>query len=73
MVYAFTKIAEFVPIDTKTPLTQVIYNEWICRFEVPAVITTDNGSEFASVILNLVSRLGIRYIHTSVNHPSANG
>jgi hypothetical protein len=75
MIDYFTKVAEFVTVENKTPLSVsgAFYNAWICRYGVPAVVTSDNGNEFASEFSHMLSRLGIYHIQISPNHPSANG
>jgi hypothetical protein len=75
MIDDYTKVVEFDVIYTKTPITlaKTFYNTWICRYGVPGAVTTDNGNEFETDFKNLLSRLGIKHINTSINHPSANG
>jgi len=48
MVDYFTKAAEFVVVHTKEPsnICRLFYDHWICRYGVPSVVTTDNGTEF---------------------------
>ena len=75
MVDYFTKVAEFVPVFTKEPTTiaKAFWDGWVCRYGVPTVITTDNGSEFETDFKHMVHRLGLTHIHTSVQHPASNG
>jgi hypothetical protein len=75
MIDYFTKVAELVPIPNKVPMTvaRSFFNVWICRYGVPSVVTTDNGSEFLSDFVHMISRLGIKHIPTSPNHPPSNG
>lgn len=75
MVDYFTKVVEVVPITNKSALTlaQTFYYSWICRYGVPSRVTSDNGTEFSTHFTHLLSRLRVKHIHTSVNHPSANG
>ncbi len=75
MVDYFTKVVELSPIKEKSALTvaRVFYNAWVCRYGVPAKLTSDNGSEFRSDFTHMVQRLGIEHVHTSANHPNANG
>jgi transposase InsO family protein len=47
---------------------------WIARFGVPAVITTDRGTQFSSAVWACLCRtLGIQHIFTSAFHPQSNG
>ena len=75
MIDYFTKVAEFATVEDKTPLSvsKAFYNAWICRYGVPAVVTSDNGHEFSAEFVHMLSRLGIYHIQISPNHPSANG
>ncbi|GFV83674.1 transposon Ty3-I Gag-Pol polyprotein, partial [Trichonephila clavipes] len=47
---------------------------WISRFGVPAIITTDQGGQFQSRLLySLKQMLGIQRFRTTPYHPSSNG
>jgi hypothetical protein len=47
---------------------------WICRFGVPALITSDRGSQFTFNIWNsLRGLLQIKHQPTTAFHPQANG
>ncbi len=71
----FTKMAEFCIIGNKEPITtaRAFYDSWVCRYSLPAVITTDNGAEWSAAFDHMIQRLGMHHIHTSAMHPSANG
>ena len=45
---AFTKFAEFTTIDTKTPenTAKAIFETWVARYGVPAVLISDRGTEW---------------------------
>ena len=75
MIDYFTKAAEFAVVYTKDPaaVARAFYYSWVCRYFVPAYITSDNGTEFNDEFVHLLKRLGITHIHTSVAHPAANG
>jgi RNase H-like domain found in reverse transcriptase/Reverse transcriptase (RNA-dependent DNA polymerase)/Integrase zinc binding domain/PHD-finger/Integrase core domain len=75
MVDYFTKVAEFVAVFTKEPtaIAKAFWDGWVCRYGAPTVITTDNGLEFETDFKHMVHRLGIKHIHTSVQHPASNG
>jgi hypothetical protein len=47
---------------------------WVSRFGVPAVLTSDKGTQFSSTVWgNLCSTLGISHRLTTAYHPKANG
>ena len=75
MVDYFTKVAEFAVVYSKEPvhIANAFYGSWVCRYGVPAIVTTDNGLEFATEFSHMLARLGINHITTAVRHPSANG
>ena len=67
----FTKVAEFVPITSKEAVVvaQHFYNQWVCRYGVPSLLTSDNGTEFAAEFAHMLARLGalstfIHLLHT---------
>ena len=75
MIEHFTKVAEFSSIDNKEPVTTgcAFYDAWVCRYTLPAVITTDNGAEWSAAFEHMIHRLGMLHIRTSAMHPSPNG
>jgi hypothetical protein len=75
MVDYFTKAAEFAVVYEKTPaaVAKAFYYTWICRYFVPAYVTSDNGTEFEVEFVHLLARLGIEHVHTSAAHPASNG
>jgi hypothetical protein len=75
MVDYFTKAAEFAIIYDKSAaaVAKAFYHSWICRYFVHAYVTSDNGQEFESVFVHLLSHMGVQHIHTSAAHPASNG
>lgn len=75
MVDEFSKVAEFALTFSKDPhaVAKVVWDCWLCRYPLPAYVTTDNGTEFSNDFTHMLARLGINHITTSVAHPSANG
>jgi len=50
-----------------------IFNNWICKYGIPAQLVTDQGKEFvANVCQSLWNKLNIVHITTSARHPQAN-
>lgn len=50
------------------------WKKQVCRFGVPVVIISDNGTQFASqVVQQFCSDLGIQQKFSSVGHPQTNG
>lgn len=72
----FTRWPEAWPIDTMSAhsVAAALVNNWIARFGVPDIITTDQGRQFESDLLrSLITVFGIEHIRTSPYHPQANG
>lgn len=49
----------------------IVYTS-IYRYSVPALITIDNVLQFETEFKHIAHRLGIKHIHTSVQHPASN-
>lgn len=75
MIDYFTKVAEFAIIPSKHPheTAHAFYMSWVCRYGVPSVVTTDNGTEFKTGFSVMLHRLNVKHVHTSTEHPAANG
>ena len=72
---AFTKYVELVATENKeaSTISEAIFNNWICRFGIPAELVTDQGKEFtASVCQELWKKLDIIHSTTSPTHPQCN-
>ena len=47
---------------------------WVTRFGVPAMVTTDRGTQFTSALwMAACHRLGIKHVITTAYHPQSNG
>ena len=72
----FTRWPVAVPIkDTSAEtVARAFVDNWVANFGAPAVITTDRGAQFQSLLFhNLTTLLGCRHIRTTAYHPSSNG
>ena len=72
---AFTKYAVVVKIDNKDAETvaKAIFNNWFCKFGIPAQIHTDGGKEFVNKLsAELFELLNVQHSKTSPYHPQCN-
>ncbi|CAH1731650.1 unnamed protein product [Aphis gossypii] len=72
----FTRWPEAWPVDNMSAHTvaAALVSNWISRFGVPDVITTDQGRQFESELMRaLNTAFGIQHVRTSPYHPQANG
>ena len=71
-----TRWLEAVPLTTITAAAcaSALLRHWVCRFGVPADVTTDQGRQFTSSLWAELTRLlGISSLRTTAYHPQANG
>lgn len=76
VICAFTKYSRAFHMDTTTAdkIADIIVDEWICMFGVPESILTDRGTNFQSMLLELIyDRLDIKQLRTTAYHPAADG
>jgi hypothetical protein len=72
---AFTKYALVTAVENKEAETvaQAIFNEWFCKFGIPAQIHTDGGKEFVNKLSNeLFTLLNVQHTKTTPAHPQCN-
>ncbi|RDX80912.1 Gypsy retrotransposon integrase-like protein 1, partial [Mucuna pruriens] len=72
----FTKWVEAEPVAaiSAEKVKKFLWKRIICRFGLPAIIVSDNGTQFASkTTTEFCQGLGIKQIFTSVEHPQTNG
>ena len=72
----YTKWPEAIPLKDQTAesVAKALYANWIARFGVPDVITTDRGTNFESNLFASLSKLlGVRRVRTTSYHPISNG
>jgi len=59
---------------TAEEVAETFTREWVPRFGIPSVITTDQGSQFESDLFQrLMRQFGTKRIRTTAYHPCANG
>jgi transposase InsO family protein len=76
MIDHFSRYLVMVPMQDQTAETvaSVLVKHWILKFGVPAVILSDQGSNFMSELFRGVCNLlQIRQLRTSPGHPEGNG
>jgi transposase InsO family protein len=72
---AFTKYAVVTKIDTKDAETvaKAIFDNWFCKFGIPAQLHTDGGKEFVNKLsAELFELLNVQHSKTSPYHPQCN-
>ncbi|XP_027099188.1 uncharacterized protein [Coffea arabica] len=72
----FTKWIEVEPLSTisSRSIHKFLWRNVVCRFDIPRVLVSDNGRQFADHSLQeWCAELGIQQHFTSVGHPQANG
>jgi hypothetical protein len=75
MTDAFTKYAVVTSIPNKDAQTvaKAIFEQWFCKFGIPAQIHTDGGKEFVNKLLTeLCELLNVQQTKTSPYHPQCN-
>lgn len=72
MIDRYTRWPEAAPLADISVDTIAFLTNWVARFGAPAVITTDRGSQFESLIF-LTRLIGSRRIRATAYHPQANG
>lgn len=76
VVDRYTRWPEAWPIENMSAyaVAQLLTTQWIARFGVPDIITTDQGRQFESELFQkLMATFGIQHVRTSPYHPIANG
>ena len=72
----YTRWAEAIPLtDIRAEtVADAILKNWIARYGIPTVISTDQGSQFESQLFHELSKyFGFKRNRTTAYHPQANG
>ena len=72
----FTRHVAAIPLPNCTAATtaQALFNEYFCKYGIPAVILSDQGSHFRNQLMENITRLiGFNHIYTTPYHPQSNG
>eukprot|EP00957_Ditylum_brightwellii_P037207 2817049-Ditylum_brightwellii.AAC.1 len=74
MIDACTRWIKLHPVYSKTSanISQIVNKEWFCRYPRPHKVIYDNGTEFTSEWVELLSSYGIYSKPTTVKNPQAN-
>ena len=71
-----TRWAEAIPLQmtSAAACARALFRGWISHFGVPAVMTSDRGTQFTSSLwAALCTLLGIQHVQTTAYHPEGNG
>lgn len=76
IVDRFTRWPEAIPLQATDTISvaRALVSGWICRYGVPADITSDRGAQFTSNLWKSLGTLyGAKLHHTTSFHPCSNG
>ena len=67
-------VAISLPNCSATTTAAALFNEYFCRFGVPCMIISDQGSHFCNQLMtNMSSLIGYNHIFSTAYHPQTNG
>ena len=67
-------VAVAVPDCSAQATAEALFNEYICRYGVPAVILSDQGTHFRNQLMEAMSKLvGYNHTYLTTYHPQSNG
>ena len=72
----FTKWVEAFPLPNEQAVTvaEVLASEWVCRYEAPQTLHSDQGRNFESEVFQKMCTLfGIDKTYTTHFHPQSDG
>ena len=63
-----------LPNCTANTTAQTLFNEYFCKYGIPAVILSDQGSHFRNQLMQGIQQLiGYNHIYSTAYHPQTNG
>ena len=63
-----------LPNCTAETTAQILFNEYFCKYGVPSVILSDQGSHFRNQLMDNIQKLiGYNHIYSTPYHPQTNG
>ena len=67
-------VAVAVPDCSAQTTAEALFNEFICKYGVPTVILTDQGTHFLNQLMEAMSKLvGYKHTYSTTYHPQSNG
>ncbi|CAF1632626.1 unnamed protein product [Rotaria sordida] len=67
-------VAAAVPDSSAQTTAEALFNEYICKYGVPAVILSDQGTHFHNQLMEAMSKLiGYNHTYSITYHPQSNG
>jgi transposase InsO family protein len=72
----FSKLTQTValPVQTASVVARAFIDRWICVYGIPVTLLTDNGTQFTSKFLAIVTKLlGVHHVFTSAYRAATNG
>jgi transposase InsO family protein len=67
-------VAIAVPDCSAQTAAEALFNEYICKYGVPAVILSDQGTHFHNQLMEAMSKLmGYKHTYSTTYHPQSNG
>ena len=72
----FSRYLMLMPAEDSTAETaaRLVYDRWVCTFDVPLVITSDRGSHFAAETFRaMCRRIGVRHLMGAPLHAQSQG
>ncbi|CAF1023351.1 unnamed protein product [Rotaria magnacalcarata] len=72
----FTRYITAIALPNCTAVTtaQALFNEYFCKFGIPSIILSDQGTHFQNTLMaNLQKLIGYNHIYSTSYHPQTNG